>query len=163
MATAEQNNTFWIGPDPVEITLTLDTDAYADGDVLFDRQELANVCRHGRPAVLYSLQLIDEDDQGIAIDLLFLRSDQSIGTENAAFSPSDAVAREILTEVPILAADYNDYINNQQAIKQLSDTGMGVIMQPSSGHSIYVAGVARGAGTFTASGVRLRVGFIGLG
>jgi len=163
MATADETNAFWIGPDPVEITLSLDTNAYVTGDVLFDAQELVDVCKHGRPAVLYSLQLIDEDDQGMAIDLVFLRSNQSIGTENAAFSPSDAVAREILTEVPILAADYNDYTNNQQAIKQVSDTGMGVIMQPSSGDSLYVAGIARGSGTFTASGVRLRVGFIGLG
>jgi hypothetical protein len=30
-----------------EVVLTLDTDAYADGDVLFDTQELAGVCPGG--------------------------------------------------------------------------------------------------------------------
>jgi len=163
MATADETNAFWIGPDPVEITLSLDTNAYVTGDVLFDAQELVDVCKHGRPAVLYSLQLIDEDDQGMAIDLVFLRSNQSIGTENAAFSPSDAVAREILTEVPILAADYNDYTNNQQAIKQVSDTGMGVVLKPTTGTSLYVAVVTRGAPTHSASGMRLRVGLIQAG
>lgn len=160
---AAKGSSFWIGPDPVEITLSLDTDAYQDGDVLFDTQKLANVCRDRRPAVLCSLQLLDEDAQGIAIDLKFLRSNQSIGTENAAFAPSDAVAREILTEVPIAAADYDDLTNSKQVTRQVGDTGMGMIMQPTTGDDLYVAGVARGAGTFTASGVRLRVGFIGLG
>ena len=147
----------------VEITLSLDTNIYASGDVLFDTQELEDVCPLGWPSVLYSLQLLDEDDQAAALDLLFLRSNQSIGTENDAFNPSDAVAREILTEVPILAGEYNDYTNSQQAIKQVSDVGMGIVLQPTAGTSLYVAGVSRGTPTYSATGMRLRVGFVPAG
>ena len=149
--------------DLIEVILSLNTSQYASGDVLADTQEVAAAFANGHPAVLYSLQVIDEDDQAGAIDFLFLRSNQSIGTENNAFAPADAVALEILTEVPVLAADYNDYTNNQQAIKQVSDTGMGVILKPTSGTSLYIAAISRDTKTYTAAGVRVRVGLVQAG
>ena len=149
--------------DVIEVILSLNTSQYASGDLLADTQEVANFFANGHPAVLYSLQVIDEDDQAGAIDFLFLRSNQSMGTENSAFAPADAAALEILTEVPVLATDYNDYTNSQQAIKQVSDTGMGVILKPTSGTSLYIAAISRDTKTYTAAGVRVRVGLVQAG
>jgi len=49
--------------DLIEVILSLNTSQYASGDVLADTQEVAAAFANGHPAVLYSLQVIDEDDQ----------------------------------------------------------------------------------------------------
>jgi len=149
--------------DVIEVILSLNTSQYASGDLLADTQEVAAAFVNSHPAVLYSLQVIDEDDQAGAIDFLFLRSNQTMGTENSTFAPADAAALEILTEVPVLAADYNDYTNSQQAVKQVSDTGMGVVLKPTSGTSLYIAAISRDTKTYSAAGVRVRVGLVQAG
>ena len=148
-----------------EVIPTLDTNAYVAGDLLFDAVEIPHACPLGKPSVIYSVQVIDEDDQGIAMDLLILRSNTSMGTFNVAFSPTDAQAREILTEVEVLAADYIDYTNSQQAHLQYLSTGTGFVLLPENdgGHSLWLAGVTRGAPTHTASGIRIRLGFVTAG
>ena len=62
-----------------EVTLTLDTGAYADGDVMAATQEVANAVRQkGGRAVLQSVVVLDKDDQGKDFDLLILRTNVSI-------------------------------------------------------------------------------------
>lgn len=143
--------------DVIPVTLSLDTSIYADNDVLAAPQEVTNFFRKpGGTATLGSLVLLDEDDQAIDIDLLFLDATGSIGNENAAFAPTDAVARTILGRVSITSADYCDASNSQFATK----TALGLLMKAAADStSVWVAAVVRsGTPTFTASGIRLKLG-----
>lgn len=144
----------------VDVSLTLDTDAYADGDVLADTQEVASaVPAKGGRAIVESITVLDEDDQGQAFDLLFMEDDTSIGTENAALNIADASARKILGLVSIASGDYADLINSQMAIK----TNVGLVVKAlSTSRSLYVAAVSRGTGTYTATGIRIRIGLKGM-
>lgn len=142
----------------IDVTLVLDTIAYADGDLLSDRVVVTNAMRiAAATGVLQSIQLIDEDDQGIALNLIFLSADVSLGTINSAPTITDANGREILGYVTVSASDYIDIGGSKIATK----TGVGLIMEPATGtRNLYVAAVIRGIGTYTASGIKLRLGFL---
>jgi len=144
-----------------ELTLSLDTNAYADGDVLADTQEIANVfrCPSGI-GYLIGLTLLDKNDQAGALDIVFLRSNVSVGNENAAVSVTDANADEIVTIVVVAAADYVDLVNSRLAVKNTSDGGMGVLLVPDGTDSLYVAAISRDTKTYTASGITLKIGLM---
>lgn len=143
----------------IEVTLSLDTSAYASGDVLADTQQIdaAFSLADGR-GVLHSLMVIDEDDQGAAFDVYILSGSGSMGAENAAPSISDANARTILCRIPVLTSDYADL----GGVKVANLSGLNRVVSAASGtDDLYVA-VVNGSGTptFTASGVKLRLGII---
>ncbi len=52
---------------------------------------------------------MDEDDQGVALDLLFFRSNISVGAENGAYSIDDAGSRDLLGWVRVVAGDFTDW------------------------------------------------------
>jgi hypothetical protein len=141
------------------ITLSADTSIYATTDLLTDTQAITDLYRSSRPCILYDLRLVDEDDQGTAVDIYFLRSNTSLGTENAAFAPTDAMSREIVKKIAIAAGDFTDEGLYRVAQKSLSD-GIGCVLAPSTDTSIgYVATVCRsGTPTYSASGLRLYIG-----
>lgn len=141
-----------------DLTLSLNTSQYADGDVLADRQELANVLGiAGGAGVIQSLLVLDKDDQGAALDIIFLDANVTIGTENSAVSITDANAEKIIGNVEVAAADYVDMINNQHALK----ANLGIPFKCAAAQtSIWVAAVSRGTGTYTASGIILKVGIL---
>jgi hypothetical protein len=143
----------------VDVTLSLDTSAYASGDLLADTQAVANAVRfNAGTGVLHSVMVIDEDDNGVAFDLYFASASATFGSENSAPSISDANAREILGIVPVATSDYKDLGGVKVAIK----TGLNIIIKGATGStSIYVAAVnGSGTPTFTASGLKLRVGIV---
>lgn len=145
----------------ITLTVSADTSAYADNDLLFDTQELPGAFRrNGGSSLIHSVTLIDQDDQGVAIDLVFLDDSGSLGTENSAVSVTDAVAQGIAGYVSIVAADYTDLVNSQVATVR----GVGLQVQAaSSDSSLYVAGIVRsGTPTYTASGLILKVGVLDL-
>ena len=146
----------------VEVTLSLDTSAYASGDLLADTQEIPEAIFENGTAILQSVALTDFDDQGGALDILILGSNTSMGTENAAFAPSDNDADEILSVISIAAADYIDLANSQFVTKNGADVGLGVVLKASSqtDSSLYVAAVSRDTKTYTASGIKLKLGFL---
>jgi hypothetical protein len=140
-----------------EVTLSLDTSQYADGDVLADTQEIASALRiSGGSGILHSVTVLDKDDQGEALDLLLLNASGSIGTENAAVSVSDAVADTIMGVVEVAAGDFVDLVNSQIAAK----TNLGIVLEVASGSSLYVAAISRGTGTYTTAGITLKLGII---
>jgi len=144
----------------VEVTLTLDTSAYSTGDVLADTQEIAGALpAAGESVILQSLVILDKSDQAQGLDVLILRSNTSIGTENTAFSPSDAVSVEILAVVEVASGNYYDMTNNQLARKNISEAGMGMVLKATSGTSLYIAAVSRGTGTYAADGIVVKLGF----
>jgi hypothetical protein len=136
--------------------LSLDTSAYADGDVLADSQSFASVARANDVGfVLQSVVLVDKDDQGMGLDLVFLNANQSLGTENAAPSISDANAEYIMGMVQISTSDWYDLGGARVAWR----TNINLPMVPvSGGTNVYVAAISRGTGTYTASGITVRLG-----
>ena len=143
----------------VEVTLSLSTDAYADGDVLAATQVVTNAARvEGGNVTWASLVLLDKDDQGGALDIVLLRTNAAIGTENAAVTVSDANADEICGVVEIAAADYVDLANSQIVVKKPADLGFEMDAADTSRH-LYVAAISRGTSTYTASGITLKLGF----
>lgn len=141
-----------------EVTLSLDTVAYADGDVLADTQEITNFFDVlGGSAKLTSVQVNDEDDQGTALDLIFLRSNVSLGTENAAPSITDANAREIIGRLSIATSDFIDLGGVRVATK----SNVGLILSAAAGsNSLWIGAITRGGTpTYTAAGIRVKLGF----
>jgi hypothetical protein len=140
----------------IPVTLSLDTSAYADGDLLADAQEITNVFSGvDGTGVIQSITLLDKDDQGAALDLFITDLSTTWGTENAAAAPTDAVADGILGVVEVAAADYVDLTNSQ--IVHKSNLCM-FVNSVSGSTSMYIAAVARGAATYTASGITLEIG-----
>ena len=141
----------------VDVTFSLDTSAYASGDVLADSQIIEG-CMRGNNAtgVLSAFTLHDEDDQGIELDVVFLSAASSIGTENAAVSVTDANARNILGIVNVASTDWKDLGGVRVATK----LNVNVPMLPvADSNDVYVALITRGAPTHTANGIRGRFHF----
>ena len=140
----------------LDVTLSLDTSAYADGDVMADTQSVSSAFReNGGLAMLHSVTVLDEDDQGRPFDLYFLSANNSMGTENSAVSITDANARDIIGRVTIASGDYYDLGGCRFANR----SGVGLMLKAASGSTtLYVAAVSRDSGTYTASGIRLKLG-----
>ena len=140
-----------------EVTLSLDTNAYASGDVLAEVQEVTGALRSAAlTGVIQSLAVLDKDDQGEALDVVFFKASASLGTENAAVSISDADADKILGVVEVAAGDFVDLVNSQLAVK----ANLSIVAAVASGTSIYVGAISRGTGTYTASGITLKIGIL---
>lgn len=143
----------------IDLTLSLDTGgAYAANDLLADTQTLTNVARvNGGQVTLQSVQLLDLDEQSQSIDLIFLDTNVSMGTENSAPSISDANAANILGSVYLLAANYFDIGGSTYCTKSAIDLRL---KAGSSTKDLYIAAVVRtGTPTYTASGIKLKLGF----
>lgn len=134
------------------LTLTLDTSAYADGDLLADTQALpltAPQSGTGRAGRLTQLTLIDRDDVGMLMDVVVLSDNKSLGTENAAPSITDDNALEVLAIIPVTSwTDLGGV--------RIARPGFDPVEFEVDGQNLYLALIARGAGTFTANGIRIR-------
>lgn len=147
-----------VAPGRVNLSIVpvCDTSIYAAGDVLFDATQIPNAVRTaGAACLLKSLALVDKDDNTAAqIDLFFLSANVSLGTFNAAPSITDANAVKILGIISVLAADFIDVGGSKVASK----SALNLQLVPDSGTSLYVAAIARGTPTQTASGLVLNLG-----
>jgi hypothetical protein len=146
----------------IEVTPTLDTSAYADGDVLFNSVEIPQaVFANGRTVTLVSIAGLDADDQGVAMDLVFTQAALTLAALNAAAAPADGViiAAKFMGHIRIATGDYIDFTNSQGFTKLLSP---GLVLEAASGsRSLYVSGINRGGTpTHTATGLVLKFGFI---
>lgn len=142
----------------VTVTPTLDTAIYAAADCLFDTTAIASASfQAGGHCRLESILVLDEDDQGVAMDLIFLDAATSVGTANAAFAASDTLARAIVGRVNIATGDYVDLGGFRIAQK----SALGMLMKQGAGlSSLYVAGITQGGTpTYTASGLKFKFGF----
>lgn len=145
--------------DVIAVTLTLDTSAYAAGDVLADTQQVANVMRvNDGHAILQTIHITDEDSQSQPFDLVFFSANIALGTENGAPSISDANASaNILAVVPVVAADYSAI----GGVTVATLRNVGVVLEAATGtKDVYMGAVTRGTPTHTASGVKIRLGVL---
>lgn len=144
----------------IDVTLSLDTSQYGIGDVLADTQVVTNAMRvNDGTGVLQSVTVIDQDDQKAAFYIYLLSANVVMGTENSLPSISDTNALQILgPPIAIAAADYFDLGGASVAGKD----GLAKVVKPATGtRDLYVA-VVNGSGTptFTAAGIKLRLGFL---
>lgn len=142
----------------VTITCSLDTSAYADGDVLFDTQEIAGAVRaNGDVAILQSIHVVDINDQKVSFDLVFFNANTSLGTENSVPDINDTEVLTTIGRVNIPASAYIDLGAN--AIATVNTVGM-LLKAGAATTSLYVAGITLGAPTYTASGLQISFGFL---
>lgn len=136
-----------------EVKPTLDTVAYTAGDTLFVTTEILNafIGSHGN-ALLHSVCINDKDDVESQIDLVFLRSNTNIGIINNAPSIADASADEIIAIVPCST------MYDMGGCRILIANTVGQTVYCSSGQSLWVAGITRGAPTHSAAGLTIKIG-----
>ena len=143
--------------DVITVTPTCDASGTNINDVLFDYVEIPNaVAVAGGSAIIQSINLLDEDDQGCLIDLVFQSDNTALGTIDAAVSITDANARDIQGSVSM--TNYFDGIAWQMSTK--NNIGL-TVKAASDSTSLYVAGVVRTDSlTYTASGIQLKIGIV---
>ena len=132
---------------------------YASGDVLFDAgaaTELVGAAMSNGTSILQSIVLNDYDTQGVAIDLIFLRSLVSIGAVAAAVNISPATAREIVGIVNVPAANYVTL----GTILVATVANIGITMHPRNGTSLWLAAAVRGAPTYPSGHLGIKAGFL---
>lgn len=141
----------------ISVTLTLDTSAYTAGDLIADAQAITGAARSsGQGGEIVSLVVVDEDDQGSAIDVYVTQVSTTWGSENSAPTITDTVARSIQAIIPVASADYKDL----GGVKVANIKNIGAIFETSGGADLYVAVVSNGSTpTYSASGVKLVFGF----
>jgi hypothetical protein len=147
-------------PDAViTVTPTLDTNAYASGDLLFDSTEVAAAVRaNAYTALLQSVTIIDKADQGVAFTLLIANAATDFGTLNAAPDPDDTEAATVIGHVPIAASDYVDL----GASKVACIRNIGLLLKAGAATtSLHVAGInGTGTPTYANGDLVIQLGFL---
>lgn len=139
----------------VTVDLTLDTDAYASGDVLADTQAVAGVTTQaGGEVELVSAIIVDKSDQSQGLDLVFQSANNSLGTENSGPDLTDAEAEDIQGIVTFAAANYADL--GGVAVASFGSIALGLFMKLASGSTtLYMGAISRGTGTYAADGIHV--------
>ncbi len=139
-----------------DVTLSLDTSAYAANDLLADTQLVnAKIFTNPKQVILDSVRVQDDDDQGIALDLVLLKANTSLGSENSAPSINDAnVLAAIIGTVVIAAADFVDIGGARIAEKR----NIGMPLNGDAAVGLYIGSITRGTPTHTAAGLKVRLG-----
>ena len=148
------------------ITPDTHTEAAAVNESVFQADELANfMSEKGGTAIIQSIVILDDDDNGGAMDLIFYDTvsgtpSTDFGTEGSAITVDDdssSIPGSILGVIRV--SDYMDGINWQLGHKE----NCGLVLKAASGStSIYVAAVNRSGGalTWTASGLHFKFGVV---
>jgi hypothetical protein len=141
----------------VQVTPVCAAATYDAADVLFDVTEVAGAVRvSGGKSVLESVVVLDEDDNtAAAMTLFIMAATGTLGTANAAVSITDANARNILGVIPVGSGFFVDLI----ACRVACVKNIGLVVQPTTGTSVWVAAATAGTPTQTASGIKVRLGF----
>jgi hypothetical protein len=142
----------------VDVTLVVDTAIYASGDVLAITAPVSGALRdNDTPMILQTVTMIDEGDQGVAMDVYFLDANVSFGALNAAAAPTDTAVRSVMAKLPVAAADWKDLGGARVA----TYNNLNMPLKPAAGgRDIYVV-VVNGTGTPTftaASDLKMRLG-----
>lgn len=143
--------------DVITIDATVDTNALADGDVAFATQEVAGFSTAADiTSILQSVTVIDPDDQGIGIDLIFFSGNTTLGTENSAPDIDDTEVLTVIGRVQVGAGSFYDLVANRVACVY----GIGLPMKAGTGGSIWMAGIARGAPTYAGGHIYIKLGVL---
>jgi hypothetical protein len=137
----------------IRVTPTLDTSAYAQGDVLFVATEIPNaVLEKGGCSKLVGAYMFDKSDQSSDVLFTFTEGNTALGTINATANISDAdlLANNIcgITKIQSDQATSGAYIDNARILQMLpaSITGENtqdllLLQAADDTTSVYVQGV----------------------
>jgi hypothetical protein len=140
----------------IDVTIVADTNIYADNDVLFISQIVTGVSDiEGGTVKLVNAVLFDGDDQGTEVEVFFTTNATTPGTINGAVAAADTVLDDIVGNAHFIT--YSDLINSQVCV--LKDIAQ--VMKCAAGSKdLYIFGVVRsGTPTYTAGGLKLKLGF----
>ena len=150
--------------DLIDVTLTTDAEAHANNDVIAQSIEIPNaVAVNGGSAIIQSIMLLDEDDEGPAVELLFSQVNTAItDDEGEAIGNNvddlDSTFGSFLGATTI--SNWSDLVDAQMAVK--SNIGL-VVKAASDTTSIYVHAVNRSGGTYTPAAttdLKMRIGIV---
>lgn len=147
---------------PVDLVLVtptvLNADAYDAGDVVFDTTVITNAMRVvGGRALLQSIVVTDKGDQKAQLRIVFLQTNVSLGTADAAPSITDANALKCLGTVEVLAADYVDL--GGVSVATVRSIGLLLEADPAS-RNIYLAATTSGTPTYATGDLQLSIGLL---
>ena len=147
--------------DIITITPTTTTAECVVGDVIFQADELANIVSvNGGSCILQSILVLDDDDNGQAIDLVFMTTTALLDATSAGGTAIDAAEGTIPDTIlgVVSISNYFDGLVWQVGHKE----NIGLVLKAATGtKSIYVSAVNRGAtDTWTADGLRLKIGIV---
>jgi hypothetical protein len=147
--------------DLIQVTPTLDTSAYASGDLICDVTTITSAAfSSGGLCELVSLTIVDQDDQTASAYTIYITNlSTTWGTFNAAPTLSDAGALGIQAIIPIASGDWLDLGGFKIAQPRVAQS-IGCICKTSGSANLYLT-IVNGAGTptFTASGIKVPLGF----
>jgi hypothetical protein len=140
----------------ITFTPTLNASVLANNEVFMVDHEVKGVFNKNLPRKLTSIVVLDGDDQNVAFDLVFSSAAITLGTANDVVSITDANAANVLGVVKFVVATHaQDFINSIVFVM----ANIGLIMQGTSS-SLFVSAIVRsGTPTFTASGMKIKLGF----
>lgn len=134
--------------DEFTLTLTVATSAYADGDVVGGllSQTIMNRATSG---FINKVSIVDDDEEGVALNLHVYNSAPSTIADNAAFAMSVTSAKAYAGYIAIATGDYTAGTGNKYAIVRTSGADDVQFDTPDGVLRFYLA--LNGAGvTFTA-------------
>ena len=138
----------------VEVALTVDTSAYAANDSLAEPQLVTDFLGLSGLALIHEVSVQDNDDQGVAFDLVLAKSAIVLSSsgENTAITLTDAHAADIIQQINIVATDYNDNINSQNAYSR----GLNAFVDSGGLKDIWIGAIARGTATYAGAVITVR-------
>ena len=92
----------------LEITPTISTSIYADGDVVGGLLDLRILCGGGGGGTIRQVRLVDDDSEGVALYLYLFDGKPTTIADQAAFAAAITVAdlKKMIGRISIAAADY---------------------------------------------------------
>jgi hypothetical protein len=145
--------------DVITFTPTLDTSAYASGDVLFATAAISGATRaNDERALLQSLTVSDKSDQKPAFTIYFFKTNVTSGAFNAAPTISDADGITCLGYHSVAAADWKDL----GGVDVVSYKNIGLLLEAASGTTtVYAFAVLdAGAPTFANGDLVFQLGVV---
>jgi len=143
----------------IEVDVVVNTAIHAANDVVCQPIELTDAVQSPFGcAVITSVVVTDYDDQGVALDVIFMRSPITVGANNATLAVSDGEVGEILGHVSVAAADYLNMANNQ--IATVTNCGLLVDTLADDGTSIWMAVSTTGTPTYASGKLTCKIGLL---
>jgi hypothetical protein len=147
--------------DLIDVEPTVDTSAYAVGDLMFNPVEIENaVAVNGGTSLLHSVSVANDDALTGAFDLVFTASDDIIGTFNNAVSGESGLSDANADLILGITSVTNMVDVGACSVGSKGNIGL-VLKAPAGSRSIYVWGISQSTNNPTAgTGYKLRIGII---
>lgn len=140
----------------INVSFALNTSIYTAGNVLAIPTVVTGAFRKvNGNGILQSIVLNDKDDQKIALWVVIMDANQTLGAINTPVAITDAAADNILAIVPVEAADWIDL--GGCAVATVRNLNIPV-KSVAAASTLFVALITRGTPTHTAAGMTGRFG-----